>query len=163
MIFKDILPRFLGFDPIEKEIDRIFQSESLEKLRAITGQMKPLKDYANGDSVDGVNTYTTTAGEMSVRGLYWESIGSIVTVHCPKGYILEDHTHEQNEVAGVFSGAIVFLIGGKEFIVSPGDSICIPKNEVHSAFYPMETISWAVLSPGSEDFPKPKGGNNASR
>jgi quercetin dioxygenase-like cupin family protein len=70
-----------------------------------------------------------------------------------KGAVVPEHHHENEQVSTVKSGALKFLIGGKdEVIVRAGGVLVIPPNLPHSAEALEDTHVLDLFSPRREDW-----------
>ena len=49
------------------------------------------------------------------------------------GVYVDDHQHENEQAGHLFSGELVWVVEGEEYVTEAGDSYIIPGNAVHSA------------------------------
>jgi quercetin dioxygenase-like cupin family protein len=62
------------------------------------------------------------------------------------------HSHHNEQVTYILSGALKFVIEGKEIIVSAGEVLCIPPNLPHEAFALEDTVDLDVFNPPRQDW-----------
>jgi quercetin dioxygenase-like cupin family protein len=62
------------------------------------------------------------------------------------------HSHPNEQVAYILSGALKFIIDGKEIIVRAGEVLCIPPNLPHEAFALEDTVDLDVFNPPRQDW-----------
>ena len=51
----------------------------------------------------------------------------------PPGTRFPDHTHEVDKIDGVLSGQFLMRMNGQSVILEAGDTLVVPRGEVHSA------------------------------
>jgi quercetin dioxygenase-like cupin family protein len=104
-----------------------------------------LSEADSPEVLDGVTLSQLAAGErMSVQHFRIEP-------HA----VVDDHSHEHEQVGFLMEGAIDFVVDGEEHPVRPGDSFAIPSEAVHSATVPGDTAAVGVelFSPPRPDPP----------
>jgi len=69
-----------------------------------------------------------------------------------KGSIVPAHQHENEQVTYILSGALEFLVQGKEIVLREGDVLHIPSNVVHSAIALEDTLDLDIFSPPRQDW-----------
>ncbi len=69
-----------------------------------------------------------------------------------KGSIVPAHQHENEQVTYILSGALEFLVQGKEIVLRQGDVLHIPSNVVHSAIALEDTLDLDIFSPPRQDW-----------
>lgn len=71
------------------------------------------------------------------------------------GVYVDDHQHENEQAGYLFSGELVWVVEGEEYITEAGDSYIIPGNSVHSAENTGEesAVGIEVFSPPRPDPP----------
>jgi quercetin dioxygenase-like cupin family protein len=50
-----------------------------------------------------------------------------------KGCVVQSHSHENEQLTTVVSGALKLVLAGEEVVVRAGETLCIPPNTPHSA------------------------------
>jgi quercetin dioxygenase-like cupin family protein len=50
-----------------------------------------------------------------------------------KGCLVQGHSHENEQLTTVVSGALKLVLAGEEVVVRAGETLCIPPNTPHSA------------------------------
>jgi quercetin dioxygenase-like cupin family protein len=69
-----------------------------------------------------------------------------------KGAVVPEHRHENEQIACVLEGALRFQVGGREVVVSAGETLVIPSMAPHSAVALEDTIDLDVFSPVRSDW-----------
>ena len=62
------------------------------------------------------------------------------------------HSHLNEQVVYILSGALKFIIEGKETIVRAGEVLCIPPHLPHEAFALEDTVDLDVFNPPRQDW-----------
>ena len=50
-----------------------------------------------------------------------------------RGCLVQSHSHENEQLTTVVSGALKLVLAGQEIVVRAGETLCIPPNTPHSA------------------------------
>jgi quercetin dioxygenase-like cupin family protein len=70
-----------------------------------------------------------------------------------KGEIVPEHSHHNEQLSYIVSGALKFVLGGKdEVIVRGGEVLVIPSNLPHSAETLEDCVAIDVFSPPRQDW-----------
>jgi len=70
-----------------------------------------------------------------------------------KGEIVPEHSHHNEQLSYIVSGALKFVLGGKdEIIVRGGEVLVIPSNLPHSAETLEDCVAIDVFSPPRQDW-----------
>lgn len=69
-----------------------------------------------------------------------------------KGCLVPTHNHESEQFTTVFTGALKFVIDGKEIVVRGGETLLIPAFVYHSAEAIEDTDEMDVFSPIRADW-----------
>lgn len=69
-----------------------------------------------------------------------------------KGCVVPMHSHVNEQITHIQSGALHFTVGGQEIIVRPGEYLCIPPNVPHTAVALEDTIDIDIFTPPREDW-----------
>ncbi len=69
-----------------------------------------------------------------------------------KGCVVPMHSHFNEQVTHVQSGALRFTINGEEITVCPGDWLVIPPNIPHTAVALEDTVDIDIFTPPREDW-----------
>lgn len=69
-----------------------------------------------------------------------------------KGAVLPEHSHVNEQISTFERGRAKFVVGGREAIVSAGESLRIPPNVPHSIETLEDSVVLEVFSPPSEDW-----------
>ncbi len=69
-----------------------------------------------------------------------------------KGAHVPRHSHPNEQVTYVLSGALRFVFDDREVIVHTGEVLCIPSNLPHEAFALEETVDLDVFTPPRMDW-----------
>src|ERR1700722_19467374 len=68
-----------------------------------------------------------------------------------KGSAIAEHSHHNEQIAIVQSGAVRYIVGGEPVVVRGGESVCIPPNVPHSAETIEDAIVFEMFSPPRND------------
>ena len=84
---------------------------------------------------------------------------TIARILLKKGCIVPTHSHEGEQMTTVFTGALKFLVDGREVVVRAGETLVIPSFAPHSAEALEDTDEMDVFAPirvdwieGSDDY-----------
>jgi len=77
---------------------------------------------------------------------------TIARIYLKKGCVVPTHNHESEQLSTVFTGALKFLVGGKEVVVRAGETLVIPAFVPHSAEAIEDTDEMDVFSPIRRDW-----------
>ncbi|HEX4750032.1 MAG TPA: cupin domain-containing protein [Bryobacteraceae bacterium] len=69
-----------------------------------------------------------------------------------KGCVVPMHSHVNEQITHIESGALQFTIDGKEITVGPGEYLCIPPSVPHMAVALEDTIDIDIFTPPREDW-----------
>lgn len=69
-----------------------------------------------------------------------------------KGASLPEHSHVNEQISTLESGRGRFVVGGREVIVSAGESLRIPPNVPHSVEFLEDSVATDIFSPPREDW-----------
>ena len=69
-----------------------------------------------------------------------------------RGSVVHRHAHESEQVSYIISGALKFIIDGREIVVSGGELIQIPSNLPHAAEALEDTLAIDMFSPIRQDW-----------
>lgn len=76
---------------------------------------------------------------------------TVARVRLEKGFKIEPHSHDEEQIAIVLSGKIRFLVGEasgrKEFVLGPDELLHFPSNVPHGAEALEETLVLDLFSP----------------
>ncbi len=76
----------------------------------------------------------------------------IARVLLAKGAHVPLHSHPNEQVAYILSGALRFHIEGRDLTVSAGEVLCIPPNVPHEAWALEDTVDLDVFNPPRQDW-----------
>ena len=95
------------------------------------------------------------AGEGCVRKVLAHSDNLMVCeLHFKKGAVGKLHSHPHEQISYVVSGKFEFDIGGKKYVVGPGDTTYKEPNIVHGCVCLEEGVLVDIFSPERKDFLK---------
>ena len=77
---------------------------------------------------------------------------TVARVHLQKGCSVPEHSHPNEQISMVEQGALKFMIGGVEKIVSGGEILRIPPHVPHSAEALEDSVAVDLFSPPREDW-----------
>ena len=69
-----------------------------------------------------------------------------------RGSVVPRHAHEHEQVRYIISGALKFLLDGKEVVVRGGEVLQIPPNVPHAAEAVEDCVAIDVFSPVRQDW-----------
>jgi quercetin dioxygenase-like cupin family protein len=69
-----------------------------------------------------------------------------------RGAVVPQHAHENEQVSYIVSGALKFILEGREIVVRGGELLQIPPNVPHSAEAVEDTLAIDVFSPIRQDW-----------
>ncbi len=76
----------------------------------------------------------------------------VARVLMKKGCVVPLHSHFNEQVTYVQSGALHFTIDGKEITVRSGEFLCIPPNVPHTAVALEDTVDIDIFTPPRADW-----------
>lgn len=76
----------------------------------------------------------------------------IARVLLKKGCIVPMHSHPNEQVTHVQSGALQFNIDGREITIRPGEWLVIPPDVAHSAVALEDTVDIDIFTPPRQDW-----------
>src|SRR5579872_1512911 len=86
------------------------------------------------------------------RFVYGES-AMVAYFDIAKGEIVPEHSHHNEQISYIVSGALKFVLGGKdELVVRGGEVLVIPSNLSHSAEALEDCVAIDVFSPPRQDW-----------
>ena len=119
----------------------------------------------------GDSTATTRqAAPSEVKHVHWDKIplekmnslldrqlvvGSdvmVARVLLKKGCVIPLHSHHNEQVTMIESGALQFTIDSKDIVVRSGEVLCIPPHVPHSATALEDTVDIDIFTPPRQDW-----------
>ena len=76
----------------------------------------------------------------------------VARVLLKKGAVVPLHSHHNEQITHIESGALQFTIDGRELVVRPGEWLCIPPHMPHAALALEDTIDIDVFTPPRQDW-----------
>jgi quercetin dioxygenase-like cupin family protein len=76
----------------------------------------------------------------------------LARIQLAKGAHVPMHSHPNEQISHTLSGALKFVLEGKEIILGPGEILCIPPNVLHEAFALEDTIELDIFNPPRQDW-----------
>lgn len=79
----------------------------------------------------------------------------IAEIRLPKGTLVPQHAHHNEQIVHIIAGALLFKLGvaqDREVTVRTGEVLVIPPNVPHSAFALEDTIDVDIFSPPRQDW-----------
>jgi quercetin dioxygenase-like cupin family protein len=76
----------------------------------------------------------------------------IAHIFLKKGCIVPAHSHDNEQMTYIISGALLFTVNGKEIMLRAGDVMHIPPNVVHGAVTVEDTLDMDVFTPPRQDW-----------
>jgi quercetin dioxygenase-like cupin family protein len=93
-------------------------------------------------------------GSIDMSGLLNKEGISVADCFAVKGTKSPEHTHKEFEILIVYSGKMTFYLKDKKMVICPAQSISIPSEVPHYAFFDEDTHFIAITVPESEFFPE---------
>ena len=69
-----------------------------------------------------------------------------------RGCVVPAHAHHNEQMSTVISGAMRFVIDGREFVARAGETVCIPPLSLHAVEALEDTHMLEVFSPVRQDW-----------
>ncbi len=103
-----------------------------------------------------VHKIETQPREQMVAGIERRYLSGAQTtlaqIFFPKGALVPEHTHPNEQVSYIVTGAVRFTLGGEVVEVRAGEVLVIPPHLPHSAEALEETYDLDFFSPRREDW-----------
>lgn len=109
-------------------------------------ELKPVQ-HVNWDDLP-----TETLNPLFDRQLVVGEHMMVARVLLKKGCVVPMHSHFNEQVTHIQSGALQFTIGGEEITVRPGEWLVIPPNVPHTAVALEDTVDIDVFTPPRQDW-----------
>ncbi len=77
---------------------------------------------------------------------------TIAQIRLKSGAVVPEHAHPSEQISFVVEGALKFLIGGEEMILTAGNVLVIPAEVPHMAIAVEETLALDTFSPIRQDW-----------
>ena len=77
---------------------------------------------------------------------------TLARFYLKKGCIVQAHSHANEQMSTVMSGAMRFVIDGREIVATDGQTVCIPPFSTHSVEALEDCSMLEVFSPVREDW-----------
>lgn len=90
--------------------------------------------------------------ELLTRRFITSERMTISQLFLKKGCDVPKHSHENEQVTYVASGALQFDIEGKEIVVRTGEVLVIPPNMIHGAVALEDTLDFDFFAPPRQDW-----------
>ena len=69
-----------------------------------------------------------------------------------KGCVVPAHSHDNEQMTYVISGALLFTVNGRKILLKAGEVMHIPSNVVHAAEAVEDTLDMDVFCPPRQDW-----------
>lgn len=76
----------------------------------------------------------------------------IAHIFLKKGCVVPAHSHDNEQMTYIISGALRFTVNGREILLKAGEVMHIPSNVVHAAVAVEDTLDMDVFSPPRQDW-----------
>ena len=100
--------------------------------------------------VDAITPFELAPG-ISGRPLFGEG-AMLNVIEFEPGSVVPLHSHFDEQVTHIQSGALHFTINGQEITVRPGEFLCIPPNVPHTAVALEDTLDIDIFTPPRADW-----------
>ncbi len=113
-----------------------------------------MKDTAQRD----VTTYTWDEiphehlSDMLSRKIITGDRTMIAHIFLKKGCVVPAHSHDNEQMTYIISGALKFTVNGREILLKAGGVMHIPSNVVHAAVAVEDTLDMDVFTPPRQDW-----------
>ncbi|MGH9791098.1 MAG: cupin domain-containing protein [Candidatus Acidiferrales bacterium] len=88
------------------------------------------------------------------RRMVWGEKIMAAQVFLAKGAVVPRHSHHNEQLTMIISGALKLIFDDREIVVRAGEMVLIPGNVPHAAVALEETLDMDVFSPPREDWIK---------
>jgi quercetin dioxygenase-like cupin family protein len=96
--------------------------------------------------------YKNPVEKVRMKTLVYGDKTLLAEFRLESGAILPKHSHPHEQTGYLVSGRLDLTIGNVTYLVSPGDSWCIPANVSHHALAHENSVAVEVFSPVREDY-----------
>ena len=110
-------------------------------------QSQPVATHTRWDDVE-VEKLSSHIGRQFVVG---QNV-MVARVLLAKDAHVPLHSHHNEQVTYILSGALKFLLDGKEIVVRSGEVLCIPPHLPHEAFALEDTVDLDIFNPPRQDW-----------
>jgi quercetin dioxygenase-like cupin family protein len=76
----------------------------------------------------------------------------VARISMKRGCIVPQHSHRHEQISHILSGALRFLVDGKEITLGTGELLLIPPHVLHAAEALEDTIAIDTFTPPREDW-----------
>jgi quercetin dioxygenase-like cupin family protein len=76
----------------------------------------------------------------------------VARISMKKGCLVPNHSHHNEQISQIVSGALQFSIDGKEIVVHAGEFLFIPPHVPHAALALEDTLAFDTFTPPREDW-----------
>ena len=87
-----------------------------------------------------------------VRQVIHSETMTVARISLQQGCVVPEHSHHNEQISMIESGALKFVLDGKEQVVKAGEVLRIPPNVRHSAEALEDTQATDIFSPVREDW-----------
>jgi quercetin dioxygenase-like cupin family protein len=77
---------------------------------------------------------------------------TMARIYLKKGCIVPQHSHYNEQISTMEQGRLKFILGGREIVLEPGQSLYIPAHALHSAEALEDAVALDLFSPPREDW-----------
>lgn len=141
------------FEQLADSIRQSYVPRDMDRLREATRSLQPFSALVRRTESTQIADISVIGGQCVIHGLYKNQDVAIARVYISAGSRMQEHFHCEREVAGVESGAVVFLVDGDSIEVSRHFTIDIPPNVPHEVVAVEDSWLWVATMPASVDFP----------
>ena len=78
--------------------------------------------------------------------------GMVARIMLQKGCVVAEHSHPNEQIAMIVSGALEFVVGDETFVVRAGEMLIIPAGVPHSAVALEDTEDIDFFAPPRQDW-----------
>jgi quercetin dioxygenase-like cupin family protein len=76
----------------------------------------------------------------------------VARISMKRGCLVPEHSHHNEQISHMLSGALQFIVAGKEFTLRAGEILLIPPHVPHSAVALEDSIAIDTFTPPREDW-----------
>ncbi|MBI1790431.1 MAG: cupin domain-containing protein [Acidobacteria bacterium] len=88
---------------------------------------------------------------VSRKMIHGESM-TVARLSLKAGAVVPTHSHVNEQISMIESGAVRFVIGGRELLVRGGETVQIPPGVPHSVVAEEDSVAVDIFSPVREDW-----------
>ena len=76
----------------------------------------------------------------------------LARIELKQGCVVPEHSHENEQISYIVSGALEFVLAGRTVVVRAGEILVIPSHALHSAKALEDTVDLDLFAPPRQDW-----------